>query len=268
MKIEEAKQIADKQLERLVEALKHGQSEALTSYLKAMSKLHKYSFRNLLLICPQCPNATYVAGFNTWKKLGRWVKKGERGIVVIVPMRKKHDEDESLEMKHERVEQDIRFRAGFVFDVSQTEGKPLSEFSQVQGEPGEFLARLKNHIAASSIGLEYTRDLGTADGMSKGGAIMIKEGLSPSMEFSTLVHELAHELMHQGENRGMKDKKVRETEAEAVAYVVSEAVGLNTDAACSDYIQLYRGDVETLKESLDAVHVTATKILAVLLAED
>ncbi len=267
MKVDEAKKIADKQLERLVEALKLGQSEALKSYLTAMSKMHKYSFRNLLLIFSQCPDATYVAGFNSWKRLGRWVKKGEKGIVVIVPMAPKREEVEKTSAAEERHESP-RFRASYVFDVSQTEGKPMAEFSEVRGEPGEFASRLKSLISESSIQLEYSQDLGSADGVSKGGVIALKQGLSPSAEFSVLVHELAHEFMHQGENRGTKDKKVRETEAEAVAYVVSEAIGLSTETACTDYIQIYRGDVETLKESLDAIHRTATTILSALLIEE
>ncbi len=86
MKVEEAKKIVDRQFENLVSTLEQGQSDALKAYFAAMAKFHQYSFRNLMLIFSQRPEATRVAGFNTWKKQGRWVKKGEKGIVIIAPM--------------------------------------------------------------------------------------------------------------------------------------------------------------------------------------
>ena len=86
MKVEEAKKIADKQIEHLAAALKEGKSGALEAYLSVMSRFHRYSLRNQLLIFSQRPEATRVAGFNTWKKFGRFVKKGELGILIMAPM--------------------------------------------------------------------------------------------------------------------------------------------------------------------------------------
>ena len=257
MKVDEAKKIADAQIEHLVAALKEGKSGTLSAYLSAMSRFHQYSFRNLLLIFSQRPEATQVAGFNTWKKLGRWVKKGEHGIVIIAPIRSKKAAEEKEEEDH------IWFKASYVFDVSQTEGETLPEFAEPSGDPGQYLELLKGLIAERAIKLEYSKDLGTAEGMSKGGVIVIKEGLPPAREFTVLVHELTHEAIHHlaGDN---KSKTVRETEAEAVAFVVSEAVGLTTGTSSSDYIQLYRGDTDTLKESLEAVQKTAAAIISAL----
>jgi hypothetical protein len=262
MKAEEAKKVADTQLERLAQALKEGKSEALQSYLSALSKFHKYSFRNVMLILSQRPEATRVAGFQTWKKIGRWVKKGEKGIAVIVPMPVRRAE--STADRDEKLEEIFRFKAGFVFDVCQTEGQALPVLSEVQGEPGEYAAKLKALLAEKQIGLEYTKELGGADGASQGGKILIKAGLGASTEFSIIVHELAHELLHYSADRKEKNKRVRETEAEAVAFVVSEAIGLRSGTACTDYIQLYQGDADTLKDSLDAIQRTATVILSAL----
>ena len=104
-------------------------------------------------------------------------------------------------------------------------------------------------------------DLGGADGMSKGGAIVIRSNQSPAQEFSVLVHEFAHELLHHGEVE-KQSKTVRETEAEAVAYVVTEGVGLSANSASANYIQLYQGDQDTLEMSLAAIQKTATTILS------
>ena len=263
MKVDEAKKIADAQIERLAAALQQGKSDALKAYLSVMSRFHHYSFRNLLLIFSQRPDATHVAGFNSWKNLGRFVKKGEKGIAIIVPIHFKKSEEKSTEAE----ESGLTFRAGYVFDVSQTEGEALPEFAEVKGDPGVYAERLAGFLAEKAIRLEYSKELGTADGISKGGTIVIKEGLPPAQAFSVMVHEIAHELLHHDAAAERKKKTVRETEAEAVAFVVSEAVGLTTNTAASDYIQLYSGDSDTLKESLSSIQKAATLILSALLPE-
>jgi len=195
MKVEEAKKIADAQLEKLTEALKSGKSDTLKRYLSTMSKMHRYSFRNLMLIQSQNPDASYVAGFQSWKKFGRWVKKGEKGITIIAPIQFKRERPDKEE------EQITAFRAGYVFDVSQTEGEPLAEFAEVGGDPGRHLVSLRALVISQNISLEYEPSLGGADGVSKGGTIVLKEGLRPAAEFSVLVHEFAHELLHRGRFR-------------------------------------------------------------------
>lgn len=104
--------------------------------------------------------------------------------------------------------------------------------------------------------------------MSRGGRISIRQGLTPATEFSVTVHELAHELLHQAGERPAS-KIVRETEAEAVAFVVSTAIGLKPGTSSSDYIQLYAGSSETLSASLDRIQHTAAEItVAILDARD
>lgn len=264
MKAEQARKLTDQALETLANALEQGGSENLTAYLATMAKFHQYSFGNILLIMSQRSDATHVAGFQTWKKLGRFVKKGEKGIVIIAPMliRKKEEEADDDEAKM------LRFKAVYVFDESQTDGEPLPEFSRVGGNPNGHTARLKDLVTAKSITLEYagsldaTIELGSADGVSAGGRIVLREGLSPAEEFSVLAHELAHEMLHRGEERKSLSKVVKETEAEAVAFVVSHAIGLDTNTAASDYIRLYQGDKETLAASLDRIQKAAAEIIA------
>ncbi|MCA9281063.1 MAG: DUF1738 domain-containing protein [Phycisphaeraceae bacterium] len=259
MKAEQAKKIADRALEQLAAALESGRSEELTRYLSMLAKFHRYSVGNVLLILSQMPDATHVAGFNTWRKMGRFVKKGEKGIVIIAPMVMRQ-KDESADDRDRPI---IRFRAVYVFDVSQTEGDPLPEPASVGGDPGEHLDRLRRVVTGLGIVLDQDDLPMGADGVSRGGRISIRAGLKPAHEFSVTVHELAHELLHHGDDRP-GSKTVRETEAEAVAFVVCQAIGLDSGTAASDYIHLYRGDTETLTESLERIQRTATEIIAAL----
>jgi hypothetical protein len=153
------------------------------------------------------------------------------------------------------------FRAAYVFDQSQTEGDPLPEFAAVQGDPQHYSQRLKDVIATAGISITYNPDIAPAHGVSRGGAIDVLPGLPGAEEFSVLVHEFAHERLHKGERRRQTSKTLRETEAEAVAFVVTSSIGLETTTAAADYIQLYNGDKNTLAESLSFIQSTATEIL-------
>jgi antirestriction protein ArdC len=262
MNSENVKNITNQAIEQLVEALKAGKSEALTSYLAAVAKFHRYSFQNILLIARQCPQATRVAGFHTWRSLGRFVKKGEKGLMILAPLvRKVESADECKPEKESRI---VGFRAVYVFDVSQTDGQPLPEIGNVNGDPREYRERLAKFVAGQSIALEYSQDIAPARGMSEGGKITLLPGQSPAEEFATLAHECAHEMMHRDARRDSTSKRVRETEAEAVAFVVCSAIGLETHSAAQDYIGLYGGDAKLLSRSLEYVQQTATQILNAL----
>ena len=88
MNSEEIKQLTERFIEQLVESLRQGKSESLVEYLRMAARFHRYSLHNVLLIALQKPNASYVAGFRTWQKLGRFVRKGEKGILILAPMLK------------------------------------------------------------------------------------------------------------------------------------------------------------------------------------
>ena len=258
MKNNKAKQLIENALNSLTESLENGQSDELKKYLQTMSRFCQYSLRNVMLIALQKPNATHVAGFHTWRKLGRFVKKGENGIVIIAPLVHKKATVENDDSRT-NVTEINGFKAVYVFDISQTDGDELPEFARVQGDPSRYQEMLGNVISANRITLKYSDTL-HADGCSTGGKITIRSGLTPAQDFSVKVHELAHEFLHHSGEKLSKTQK--ETEAEAVAYVVCQSIGLDTNTAFSDYIQLYKGDKETLINSIQRIKDISGRILA------
>jgi N-terminal domain of anti-restriction factor ArdC len=251
----------------LIQQVEAGKSETLTAYLTAMARFHNYSFGNIVAIARQMPTATRVAGFWTWKNLGRSVNAGQKGIRILAPIvgvrRKKGEEAEKdITKQNERVL--LGFRNAYVFDVSQTNGVDLPTMHEVNGDPGKNIDRLAAFLKGKGIQLVYNEKIAPALGMSYGGRIAILPGQSKAEEFSTLVHETAHEMLHKAERRTATTKTVRETEAEAVAFVVGKAVGLVTSTASADYIQLYHGNASLLAESLQVIQQTASVILAAL----
>jgi len=271
MKTNHARKVSEQAFNELIEAVEAGKSQKLVDYLKTMGRFHNYSLGNAILIGFQKPDATHVAGFRKWQKLGRYVKKNEKGIAIMAPIvrRKKavHADDE--EDKQERQEETaLAFKTAYVFDISQTDGKPLPSFARVNGDPGVYIERLREYVTSKGIMLEYSDAIGSAEGVSAGGLIKLKKGLTAAEELSVLAHELAHEILHVNRNNMPKDKKVRETEAEAVAFVVCHGIGLDTNSANSDYIQLYNGDKETLMESLGRIQKTASEILEAMMDKE
>jgi antirestriction protein ArdC len=262
MKTNRAREVSKQAFNELVEAVEAGKSQKLVEYLKAMGRFHNYSLGNVILIGFQRPDATHVAGFRTWQKLGRHVKKNEKGIAIMAPIvwRKKAMHADNEDQQESKEETALAFKTAYVFDVSQTDGKPLPEFAQTQGDPGIYTERLERFISGRGIKLERS-NLRIAEGISIGGTILLKASLAPAEEFSVLVHETAHEMLHLDPANRPEDKTVREAEAEAVAFVVCYGIGLNTNSASSDYIQLYNGDKETLMESLGRIQRTAAEIL-------
>ena len=111
-----------------------------------------------------------------------------------------------------------------MFDISQTDGQALPEIGSVNGDPRDYSERLAKFLAEHGIALEYSDEIAPARGTSSGGKITLLPGQSPAEEIATLSHEVAHELMHRDERRSSTSKRIRETEAEAVAFVVCSAV--------------------------------------------
>jgi hypothetical protein len=271
MNSKEVLRVANRALCDLSDALDRGESKQLTEYLEVMGRFHQYSLGNQVLIASQRPQATRVAGFFGWRRLGRRVNKGERGIRILAPItvRKRttspnHDAvSQNQNDQHTCREIRIAFHTAHVFDIEQTSGPPLPTFPQVRGNPGVFLERLCKYAFDNSIKLEYTARLGGAEGISLGGKILLKTSLDSAAEFGVLTHELAHELMH---HDGLKRSTIlKETEAEAVAYVVGCAVGLNFGTHSSDYVRLHRGDAKTLGDSLGRIRDTAVRIINAVL---
>jgi hypothetical protein len=261
MKIEQAREVASKALDHLAESLRQGQSEVLRNYLAAMGKFHRYSVSNILLIMTQRPDATHVAGYQTWRKLHRHVTRGAKGIMIFAPLVRRvvDANDCGIESRRESL---VGYRAAVVFDVADTEGSPLPELSKFEGNPGEYLARLKSLVTESGHSLEYSTSILPALGQCSPGKIIVLPELSPAEEFHVLTHELAHSRLHFSARRAETTKRIRETEAEAVAFVVSQAIGLGTNSASSDYLKLYNDDENTLAHSLGHIQQVSTEILS------
>ncbi len=257
MKADELKKITTDALDKLAALLDEGHSDQLTALLKTMARFHKYSWHNVCLIASQCPAATRVAGFQTWRTMGRFVRKGEKGIAIMAPIIGRRE----AEADGDNARTVRGFRAAYVFDVEQTDGEPLPAPCEAAGDPGVKTAVLKALIIEQGIVLKSVDDLGGALGTSSGGRIQVLTGLSPAVEFTTLAHEYAHELLHPANDRPAS-RDTRELEAEAVAFVVGDAIGLGTSDASRDYIHLYRGDREALSGSLDRIQRAASVILA------
>ena len=267
-----SKEVIAANVKLLIEQLEAGHSEGLTAYLTAMGRFHNYSFGNILEIARQKPDATRVAGLYAWNQLGRKVSKGQKGIRILAPMigsrKKKDTEATSKDPAAVNKPVLVGFRAVYVFDVSQTEGAELPAFTErTKGDVGEHRERLIDFTTAQGIELEFKESIGPALGMSYGGRIAILPGQEPAEEFSTLVHELAHEMLHKAERRIATTKTVRETEAEAIAFVVSQTIGLDTGRASADYIHLYHGNAALLTESLEVIQRTAGLILSAIETE-
>ncbi len=263
-----AKEVIAANVKLLIEQLEAGHSEALTAYLSAMGKFRKYSLANVLEIARQMPQATRVAGLYTWNQLGRKVNKGSKGIRILAPMigiRRNKDEEAEKDIRKQNEPVLVGFRPAYVFDISVTTGSPLPEFTdRVTGEVGAYRERLIDFILAQGIDLEFKESIAPALGMCYDNKLVILPGQTAAAEFGTLIHELAHFMLHRNtERRTATTTTVRETEAEAIAFVISTAIGLENSVA-ADYIALYHGNAALLAESLEVIKQTSSVILTAI----
>jgi hypothetical protein len=196
------------------------------------------------------------------------VKKGSKGIRILAPVvgiRRKKDSEAEKSTPSQNEPVLVGFRSAYVFDVSMTDGSPLPELEErVTGDVGVYRERLIDFILAQGIELEFKESIAPALGVSYGGKIVILPGQSAAEEFSTLVHEAAHELIHKSTRRTATTKTVRETEAEAIAFVVGTTIGLDNGRSSASYIQIYQGNAALLAESLEVVKQTSDLILSAI----
>lgn len=237
--------------------------------LRTAAKFHRYSFQNQLLIFLQHSEATVVAGFNKWKSLGRFVKKGEKGIAIFAPC--KYKTKIETEDGDEMTLQQIRgFRVVHVFDISQTEGEDLSDLNAVRPKllgadaPEGIWTALVDH--AASIGFDVTRERrgsenGYCDFLAK--KISVRPDVSAAQAVKTLVHELGHALLH-GDGE-VTSREVAEVEVESVAYIVCDALGLDTADYSFAYVARWAdGSSEVVKDAAERSISCATGILSSL----
>ena len=212
----------------------------------------------------QCPGASKVAGFQTWKKLGRNVKKGAKGIAILAPCLYRRKADAENE-DSPTVQKLLGFKVAYVFDLSSTEGEPLPALQYAAAAGGEdLLPKLEAAAGKLAVQLEYLEipEPGV-QGYSTGGKIVIRQSLSTPAKCATIIHEAAHELLHQGENRSeakTKTRSQRELEAEATAYVVMRHFGI--EHVASNYLATYNVDGEQLRDSLETISGAAKRLIA------
>lgn len=268
---EEAMCISQEAVVELEKVLSQGKPESLQRYLDQMAVFHNYSFLNQMMILAQRPDASHVAGFHTWRKLGRWVKADEKGIAIYAPLVfRKSDKETSSQDSEQNSEKAAKFQralCGFrvvhVFDLSQTDGKPMSELSTPIGEPGETLPHLFQFSETSGIKVLIQPLPSGSHGVSKGGLIVLRPGLSASEQFSVLAHELAHEFLHQVNGKAKRTRMSQaEVEAESVSYVVCRAFGIDCRLPAAEYIHLFmKTEKDNLLEHFERIRDTASRII-------
>lgn len=253
----------DAQIDTLAKAVDAARaSEAFQAYLDTQARFHDYSWHNTWLILSQRPSATRVAGFETWKKLGRFVRKGEHGIMIFAPCKWKRERDKGDGSTE--TEQGIFFKSVYVFDVAQTDGRdlPTVDVPDIAVAADSLLSDLGAVCAKRGIALAFRRIEGGAYGFAtdKGKSIVVDDSHATGQRAKTLAHELAHCALH-WEDRGPLTRTIAELEAESVAYVVCKHFGLDTDVRSSAYIALWGGDSKSLKASLERIAKTARELI-------
>ncbi len=227
-------------------------SEAMLEYLDMCARFYKYSPNNIFLIQMACPYATQVAGFKKWRSMGRYVRKGESGIPILAPIlvtseNEDGDEEEVL----------VGFRIVHVYDISQTEGEPLPAPPDWKSPEQNALLqeRLMQFAESKGIKVEICALRGEAQGASFGGRVVI----SPEAGTKTLIHEVAHEVMHREDNRPY-DKAILELEAESVAFVVGKHFGLE-GVGSPNYVAVHGADANMIIAHLERIKNTAKEVI-------
>lgn len=263
-----------RRIDEVLKQLKDGVEGIQDSYqfrlfLTTMSKFRDYSIGNQILIMLQKPDAARVAGFNTWKDLGRWVRKGEKGIAILAPVMPPKQKPEEREQDETEAETEIEprpvfFKVVYVFDVSQTEGKPLPEFEVpvLTGEASEELfADLLDHMKQRGVGVDFDpkphMDPGIKGFYSQAG-IWVRPEEPRAQQLKTLLHEIAH---YYSERVFHIPRQDAETIAESAAFVVGAHFGFDTGVRSFPYVALWAKDKKVLENNLGAIRRVSTTII-------
>lgn len=284
---EKMKEITDR-LEQGIQDL--FESDRFKEYLQVMSKFHNYSFNNTLLIAMQKPDATLIAGYNSWKNLfGRQVTRGAKGIKVIAPspykVKKEVDKidpktqkpvtDKNGKTVKEETEITVpAFKVVSVFDVSQTEGKELPSIGvdELTGDVAQYADFFKATEQASPAPVGFEKIESGAKGYysQTEKRIAINEGMSELQNLKTLIHEIAHAKLHDidlnapaKEQADRPDRRTREVQAESIAYAVCQHYGLDTSDYSFSYVATWSSgrELSELKASLETIRSTASELI-------
>ena len=262
-------------------------SDSYRNYLSTMSKFHNYSFNNTLLIAMQKPDATLVAGYKAWQKnFERHVNKGEKAIRILAPapykIKEERDKidpvtqelllDKEGNPQKEEVEITIpAFRAVSVFDLSQTDGKPIPELTakELLSDVEGYQDMIRAVEAISPVPIELEEIAGDSKGYYDREAkrIAVQENMSESQTLKTMIHEVAHSKLHSKEveqdEQKRKDRNTKEVEAESVAYTVCQHFGIDTSDYSFGYIAGWSSgrDTKELRSSMDTIRRTASELI-------
>ncbi len=278
---DELHQITDK-LEKGVKDV--FQSDKYKQFLNVMAKFPRYSVNNTMLIMMQRPDAQLCQSFTGWKQMGRYVKKGEKGISILAPAPYKIEREQTKldekgrpvfdadgEPVKEKVEVTIRaFKVVKTFDLSQTDGKELPTIgpSELMGNIEGYPKLLQALQEISPVPVSFELIDGDAKGFYhlEDKKIVVQDGMSEVQTIKTLLHEMAHQKLHDKDNvPEAKDisRNGKEVEAESVAYVVCQHYGINTSDYSFSYVAGWSEGKETpeLKASLDKIRQTASEFI-------
>ena len=262
-------------------------SDSYCNYLRTMSKFHNYSFNNTLLIAMQKPDATLVAGYKAWQKnFERHVNKGEKAICILAPapykIKEERDKidpvtqelllDKDGNPQKEEVEITIpAFRAVSVFDLSQTDGKPIPELTakELLSDVEGYQDMIRAVEAISPVPIELEEIAGDSKGYYDREAkrIAVQENMSESQTLKTMIHEVAHSKLHSKEveqdEQMKKDRNTKEVEAESIAYTVCQHFGIDTSDYSFGYIAGWSSgrDTKELRSSMDTIRRTASELI-------
>lgn len=246
-------------------------SDKYRDLLKTMSKFHSYSAQNCLLIATQNPSASFVAGFDSWKRnFHRYVKKDSHAIMIKSPCRYTQKNKDGTE------EERLGFRASYVFDIQDTapiSGKPPVQIGveNLAGSVQNFSDMILCLTSCADIPIEYSKIKGKANGCytENDGApkIIIDSSLSEIQTVKTLIHEIAHSRLHSSKHTGKEAKKKtrdqRELEAESVAFIVCSYFNLDTSDYSFPYILSWSSERfrEILKDSMSDIQKVSSYII-------
>ena len=287
---EQIKKLTD-QIEAGIKALfQSGDLEKYQAYLHTMSHFHHYSVNNQMLIFSQCPHATLVAGYQKWQnQFSRHVLRGEKGISILAPTpykikveKEKLDPDTKLPLldadgntiTEEKEVQIPMFRPVKVFDVSQTDGKPLPE--RVQSPVAELTGNVEHYEAfmealrrVSPVPIEMKPLSNDLDGFFSPSkqSITLRAGMSEVQTVCAAVHEIAHSELHdyaKQQDSHPKDSSTEEIEAESIAYTVCAYFGIETSANSFGYVATWSKDkdLKAFKDSLDTIRKTSSELIS------
>ena len=228
----------DEALDRLTRGIAQlTSSDAWHAWLHVQARFHQYSFSNTVLLLAQNPAATRVAGFHTWRRLGRHVRRGQSALWILAPITRRVAAGDVDDQPADARRVVTAFRPVPVFDVAQTEGSPLPEVcARLTGDdsPGVYADLVQ---VANSMG--FTVEDHAFAGETNGDCshalrrIRIEVTLAPAQRAKTLAHELAHALLHEDSDA---ERGLKELEAESVAFVVCDALGIQADDWTFGYV--------------------------------